>query len=108
MSFLLSYSPCVLSELNRVFGLKPSTLTSLLDRLENRKLISRRINPTDRRSWIIEIRAEGERVARRLRSMVDRFEDSVIEGVSPAEMEGFIRVMDSIARVTAVEVRKKK
>ena len=39
VSYLKSYAPCPISELVRVFGLKQSTMTSMLDRLEQRRLI---------------------------------------------------------------------
>jgi DNA-binding transcriptional ArsR family regulator len=51
LSYLRSYSPAPVGELVRVFGIKQSTFTSLLDRLEKAGLIRREMNPGDRRSF---------------------------------------------------------
>ncbi|MFH1068824.1 MAG: MarR family transcriptional regulator [Candidatus Glassbacteria bacterium] len=108
LTYLLSYGPCSIGELNRVFGLKRSTMTSLLDRLEKRGLISRDNNPADRRSWVVGTLPEGRRTAEKLRRVLEKFEREVVEGVTRADMESFGRVMESVARVTAVDVRGKK
>ena len=42
LSYLLGYGPCPITELNRVFGFKRSTATSILDRLETRGLVMRK------------------------------------------------------------------
>ncbi len=47
------HGPTQIAALHREFGHKRSTLTSILDRLERRKLIRREPNPDDRRSFVI-------------------------------------------------------
>jgi hypothetical protein len=84
--------------------LKPT----LLDRLEKRKLISRGNNPLDRRSWVVEILPEGRRTAEKLRRVLEKLEREVVGGVTQADLESFGRVMESVARVTAVDVRGRK
>ena len=47
------FGPCWISELYRVLGEKPSTLTSILGRLEEAGLLSRKLNRQDKRSrWL--------------------------------------------------------
>ena len=58
LSYLASYAPCPVGDLRRVFGYKGSTLTSMLDRLERRGLITRGAHPGDRRSFLVEL-SEG-------------------------------------------------
>ena len=53
LSYLRSYSPCPVGEIVAVFDLRGSTATSVLDRLEKRGLIHRRMNPEDRRSFLV-------------------------------------------------------
>src|SRR5262252_7041036 len=48
-------------ELKSAFGLPPTTLSAVLDRLERRRLIKRSPNPGDRRSTLILPTALGRR-----------------------------------------------
>lgn len=107
LTYLLSYAPCPIAELNRVFGIKRSTLTSILDRLEERRLISRTVNPADRRSWLVHIQPAGAEIAGRLRKTLEEFEAEIIGLLGQEDLRSFNRVMETIARVTAVELRSR-
>jgi DNA-binding MarR family transcriptional regulator len=86
------------SSLVAAFGHRPSTLTSVLARLERRGLIERRINPDDRRSFIIELSKAGVAVAARVEKIVASLEMSVAAGLPPSSIEGFFETTDSIGR----------
>lgn len=61
----------------------PSTVTFLADRLQERDLVKRRVNPANRRSYTLVLTPEGARVRRRIvESMATR---SPIARLSPAE-----------------------
>jgi len=107
LTYLLSYGPVSIAELLRVFGFKRSTMTSMLDRLEKSGMLVRNPNTDDRRSWLVELTAEGKDKAREVRRIVDRFEDEVICRIGPETLEAFQRVIDMIGEVTAVEVRRR-
>src|SRR5262245_35009943 len=59
-------SPRTVGELAAATGQRPSTLTGVLDRLERGKLVRRRLNPADRRSFTVALTARGERAAARV------------------------------------------
>ena len=105
LTFLRSYSPAPISELIRVFGLKKSTMTSLLDRLEKRGLVSRGAHPSDRRSFVVSLTAEGRRLAAAVQRPVDELEQKIRDEVDDEDLRGFQRVLESIAKVTEVNVR---
>jgi len=105
LSFLARYSPSSCGELTRVFGVKPSTLTSLLDRLVARGLVTREVDAHDRRSFLIAPTAAGRRIARRIDHGVRGFEGRLRARVSEADLRGFQAVLDAIAAETAVQVR---
>lgn len=108
LSFLRSYAPCPVGELVRVFGLKASTLTSMLDRLERRGLVTREVDPEDRRSFLVRITGEGEAVADRVNRIVRDFERKVLARVSARDLRGFEAVLAAVADVTQVDVRRKE
>ncbi|WP_406050712.1 MarR family winged helix-turn-helix transcriptional regulator [Kribbella sp. NBC_00889] len=51
--------PLGMTELSRILSIERSSLTSMVDRLERRDLVSRIPNPTDRRACQIELTAPG-------------------------------------------------
>jgi MarR family transcriptional regulator, organic hydroperoxide resistance regulator len=108
LSYLKSYAPCPVSELERVFGYKPSTLTSILDRLAERNLLTRQINASDRRSFTIELTSEGRKLAGKIQKMLETFEQRLQDRVNDREMSGFRAVMEAIAEVTEVNLREKE
>lgn len=85
------------AELHRSFGHKRSTLSSVLNRLEERGLIERRINPDDRRSFMIELTDTGSRVARAVRTSLERLERRVRKRLGDAGADQLARLLGAIA-----------
>lgn len=105
LSYAHSYAPCAISEIQRVFGWKRSTLTSMLDRLERRALIVREVHPEDRRSFLVRLTPEGAELAERVRQRVLELEERIRNAITEDELRGFRGVMDAIGTVTTVEVK---
>jgi len=106
VTYLLSYGPCPITETHRVFGLKRSTLTSMLDRLESRGLLCRKANPEDRRSFVINLTRKGKTVGQKLRDLVETFEEQVLRELTRSQINGFLKVMEAVDKVTEVNVRR--
>ncbi len=87
-------------ELVAATGQRPSTLTGVLDRLERGRLVRRRVNPADRRSFTVELTARGEAAAARVREAFDALDDRVLSDLPPSAAEGFHRVLDAVERHT--------
>jgi len=108
LSYLKTYSPCPVSEIERVFGHKPSTLTSILDRLAEHNLVTRQINASDRRSFTIELTSEGRKLAGKLQKTLEAFEQRLQDCITEKEIAGFRAVMEAIAEVTDVNLKEKE
>ncbi|HLQ66258.1 MAG TPA: MarR family transcriptional regulator [Candidatus Limnocylindrales bacterium] len=104
LSYLRSYEPCSVGDVLRVFGERPSTATSMLDRLDAEGLVRRAPSAEDRRSVILRLTRRGRAVADRLRRCLVAFEARVRAGADPRDIQGFHTVMDAIAAAT--EARK--
>jgi DNA-binding MarR family transcriptional regulator len=89
--------PTPIATLHREFGRKRSTLTNVLDRLEQRKLVLRRPNPDDRRSLVVHLTASGERIARRVTEVLDELESEVRRAVSERDVRGVEAVAAALA-----------
>jgi DNA-binding MarR family transcriptional regulator len=107
LSYLVPYGPCTVSELVRVFGVRHSTMTSILDRLEQRGLIDRQDNPRDRRSFLVALTRQGRSTAARVNALVEELERAIGARVNARALAGFQNVMAAIDEATRVEVRKK-
>lgn len=108
LCYLRVYGPSSINEIRRVFGHKRSTLTSMLDRLDGRSLIRRKINRSDRRVIDVEVTPQGKDVAERVGKLMDALEAAIYERVLPEDLDGFRNVMAAIAAVTQVELRPRK
>ncbi|HEX7240889.1 MAG TPA: MarR family transcriptional regulator [Longimicrobiaceae bacterium] len=107
LSYLRSYAPAPVGELVRVFGIKQSTFTSILDRLEGAGWVRREINPDDRRSFLIHVTAEGVELAERLNRLLETLEREIRERVGARDVEGFRAVTGAVEEVTRVRLRER-
>jgi DNA-binding MarR family transcriptional regulator len=97
LALLADAGPLAVHSLVAAFGHRPSTLTSVLSRLERRGLIERRINPADRRSFLILLTVEGTLAADRVVGAVATFEAAVSKVLPHASIEGFFATAGAIA-----------
>ena len=107
LTYLRSYTPAPIGELVRVFGIKQSTLTSMLDRLEEAGFIRREINREDRRSFLIHISEEGLELAERLNRRLETLEEEIRGRVSSRDVKGFHAVMGAVEELTRVRLRER-
>lgn len=66
LAFLSEHAPCSINDLHHSFGHKRSTLSSLLDRLEERGWMQRARHPTSRRLVLVELTKAGRPIAERV------------------------------------------
>ena len=92
--------PRSVGELAAATGQRPSTLTGVLDRLEQRRLVRRRVNPADRRSFTIALTASGERAAARVHVAFAALDEAVLAELPRSAADGFHRVLDALERQT--------
>lgn len=107
LTYLGSYAPAPIGELVRVFGIKQSTFTSLLDRLEKAGLVRRELNPDDRRSFLIHITDTGQELAKEMTRRLETFEDDIRKRVNPRDVKGFHAVMGAVDQITRVRLRER-
>ena len=83
-------------QLSERTGTRASTLTGLLDRLENRGYVSRELDPADRRSFRLPLTEAGQAVAGRVRAAVADLERDATARLSETQIAGFHAVVAAL------------
>lgn len=78
-----------------------TTITRLLDKLEAADLIRRERSEPDRRQVLCSVTEAGRRLLDGLDPKVDALDEEVVGFLSPARLEGFVRVLEEIRHVNA-------
>ena len=94
---LAGHDPLTVGALAAATATRPTTLTSMLDRLVRRGYVIREVDPADRRSFLVSLTPAGQRAAGTASAAVRELEQSVLIRVSPAQRAGFFAVIDALS-----------
>jgi MarR family transcriptional regulator, organic hydroperoxide resistance regulator len=83
-------------ELSERSGTRATTLTGVLDRLENRGYLTRELDPADRRSFRLPLTQTGREVATRVREAIAELERGALAGLSVTQISGFYAVLAAL------------
>jgi DNA-binding MarR family transcriptional regulator len=86
----------MVSELGADIGVRPTTLTSVLDRLERRDYVTRGTRRDDRRVVVIELTAAGKLVAATVKHAFSTLERQALSDLRPDEVAGFHTVVRAL------------
>lgn len=89
------------SGLSAAAGSPPTTLTSVLDRLEGRGLVTRGSAPRDRRVVLIELTAAGREAAAAIRDTVGDLERQALGSLPADAIAGLRTGLQALTEVTA-------
>jgi len=96
LALLASSGPSTIADLHKGLAHKRSTLTSILDRLAERGLITRAVGESDRRTFIVTPTARGRAVARRVQRHLAGLERAVQARVSADDVRKFLKVIAAV------------
>jgi DNA-binding MarR family transcriptional regulator len=81
----LRTGPVAAGQLGRIVGLSPASTTHLLDRLEERRLVTRQRSVDDRRAVLVHLTEEGQRVLGEAKVLLGSRIHRAIEAMSEEE-----------------------
>jgi DNA-binding MarR family transcriptional regulator len=82
-----------------LMGLEPRSLTRLLKSMEEKNLIYRRVDKSDKRSVLVLLTKEGKAMKERSRATVLRFNEAVRDEISIDKLNTFFEVVQDINRI---------
>ena len=96
LALLASSGPATIAELHRGLAHKRSTLTSILDRLADRGLVTREVGADDRRTFLITPTARGRRAADRVHIHLADLERAVSRRLTNEDVRAFKKVVAAV------------
>ena len=82
--------------LARQIALDTSTTAGVVDRLEARGLLQRSLSPEDKRVRLLHLTDDGAQLLERMVPSVLRVQDRILEPLTPAEREEFVRLAQRV------------
>jgi DNA-binding MarR family transcriptional regulator len=85
------------SELGKAIRADRSTIVALMNRFEERKLVTRQLSPLDRRSHALQLTSEGEALMQQLIPQVQQHERAIAAKLTRAEQAQLIELLTRLA-----------
>lgn len=92
LDYLRQHDGANQAEIARACHIEPASLTSVLNRMEEKTLVERRTQQGDRRSFSVYLTEQGHQLALRVGRAFEELEEQALQGVSEAEREQFLAV----------------
>jgi DNA-binding MarR family transcriptional regulator len=93
LAALLDGGPLAVGEVQQQLGLRGSTLTGALDRLEKRGLLKRQPSPNDRRSWVLEAAKVPARMREGLEAALEEAERTCWGALTKTERSQLLKLL---------------
>lgn len=93
--FLLEKRSHTMTELSKELAIDNSAITGLVDRLEKSGFAVRKVNPNDRRTFLISITESGLDEVAKAKVIVKEVNEKIKEGFSEEEIDNFKCVLNS-------------
>ncbi len=92
------------SVLADALGIEGPSLVRSLDTLGSMDLLERRSDPSDRRAKALHLTPAGERLAKRIETIVAQTRKELLATIAPTDLAAATRVLQSIAKVAGVSL----
>jgi DNA-binding MarR family transcriptional regulator len=96
VTLLLLEQPRYMSSFKEILNCDPSNVTGIIDVLENKQLVSRTENRSDRRTKMVELLPKGERLRRELLRDLTSSNSTLFAAFTAQEFAEFMRLVKKI------------
>jgi DNA-binding MarR family transcriptional regulator len=91
---ILDETPISIKEVSMRTGLALSTLTNVLDKMEEKRLVKRRHSQTDRRMVKIELDVAGRRLQSRFNNLINQLSATLLKSLTQEDREQFTSALE--------------
>lgn len=103
---LLHKGPQAVSELGRRIDLTSGSMTTAIDRLEARHLVTRADHATDRRAWVIHLTPEGRSLIVNVFTLHEAAMEQAMRGLSHAERATLTSLLKQLGTTAEEQLTK--
>lgn len=96
LTYLLRHDGIRQGPVAELIEVEPITLSRMVDRLAEAGLVERRADPTDRRAWLLHLTPRAHALLKDQRPMVEQVTEEATEGLTPAEHDQLIALVERI------------
>ena len=100
---VLDETPISMSEISVRTGMLLTTLTSVIDKMEEKRLVRRRPSSTDRRKVEIELAVAGTHIKEKFNDLIAQLSSTFLAFLSDKDREDFAEMLDKIIKILAAE-----
>lgn len=98
LSALDETGPLGQQRLAELVGIDPRNAVPIIETSVERGLLTRSVDPTDRRRRVLELAPTGRRVAAKLRTLNAQLEEQLLQPLSPADRTALRRILQTVIR----------
>lgn len=85
-------------DIEEFFYLKNPTVTGILDRLETKKFIVRKVSKEDKRKRLIYLTSKSKKIYQDINSCIEEFRGKALNGITKDEFIAVINVVNKMAK----------
>ncbi len=96
---LHEYGEMSLSDFSNKMGLSKSTVSGIIDRLEQLQIVKRKQSDTDRRKFMVGLTEEFKLTGRIIEDKFNQFIDEIFADASNSELEDIVAGLDTLNKI---------
>jgi len=100
--YVADHPACPMGEVAKAFGVTLPAVTHIVDRLEEKRFVSRAHHPADRRVYVLELTSAGQALVEELHGIQMRALDGVLTRMSAEDRDRALRGIEALVEA-AVE-----
>lgn len=101
LQFLRNSSPARMSDIAAEMNIPVSTATRVVDRLQKKKLTSRKKDASDKRNVLVSLKPEGEDAVRRIENQTYELLKNNLDGFSEEDIASFFKTAVHLQKILA-------
>ena len=100
---ILDDEPISIKEISMRTGLALSTLTNVIDKMEEKRLVRRRHSQTDRRMVQVEMEVVGHRIKSKFNNLIKQISQKLLEFLSEEDRSAFTEALEKSTQLMTAE-----